>query len=220
MNFERRPRAVIRNDLTERAANEIARNLKTLVGYLLCDVDELADGYAQRTRMSIVATLQALLLVGQRRRMRPRHQSGASGPAYLAVLGRCSHGMHDGNPLGTRRKRRWYRPRQMARGAHASFPSANSERREGAASVDRGTPLPIRLAILAHTSSLGPKSSWPPLFNTRTMSSSVRALKRCEMTMTIALRARTCLIARASAASPSASRFALGSSSTTRNGQP
>ena len=74
--------------------------------------------------------------------------------------------------------------------------------------------------VLASTSSFGPNATASPAFMTRIRSTAAMALGRWAMTTPIAPRALSPPIAAPTAASPSASRLALGSSSTTRNGSP
>src|SRR5262245_47082946 len=70
------------------------------------------------------------------------------------------------------------------------------------------------------TSLRGPKISAFPSFRTRSLSTTPSVLGRCEMMTTVAPRILSSLMQASSAASPSESRFELGSSSTTRLGAP
>src|SRR5262245_34806123 len=72
----------------------------------------------------------------------------------------------------------------------------------------------------ANTSSRGPKAIERPTYSTMVMFNAAKALGRCEITMTMVCSQRSVSMAPTSAFSPSASRFALGSSSTTRKGRP
>src|SRR6185312_11922057 len=90
----------------------------------------------------------------------------------------------------------------------------------GVGGVGTGGPLPFAFLTRANTSSLGPNAIALPSYSTIVMSSAESALGRCEITTTIEPLCRMVEMARVSAFSPSASRLALGSSSTSRNGSP
>src|SRR5690606_11603603 len=74
--------------------------------------------------------------------------------------------------------------------------------------------------ICLRTSFLGPNTTCRPPFMNSSLSTAMTALGRWATTITMPPRWRTARIESVSAASPSASRLALGSSSTTRNGLP
>src|SRR5262249_14823350 len=73
---------------------------------------------------------------------------------------------------------------------------------------------------LRKISSRGPKPCCTPLASTRSRSQAESVAGRCAISTTIALRALRSMIAWCKAVSPSPSRFAFGSSRTTRNGSP
>src|SRR5262245_24321268 len=77
-----------------------------------------------------------------------------------------------------------------------------------------------RASSLASTWSRGPKACWVPFISTSALSHPIRDDCRCAMMMTMAPRFLASAMAFCRAASPSPSRFELGSSSTMRKGSP
>src|SRR5262245_33051531 len=77
-----------------------------------------------------------------------------------------------------------------------------------------------RASSLASTWSRGPKACWVPFISTSALSQPIRDDCRCAMMMTMAPRFLASAMAFCRAASPSPSRFELGSSSTMRKGSP